>query len=252
MVSKTVAVSFILSAMCAFPQARFDVASVKPSKLTGEGRNRENVTANPGTLTMHNVSLRSALQWAYRMKEYQVSGPTWIGDERFDISAKAADPVGEPQLRGMLQNLLEERFKLAVHHEKKDLPYYVLLVAKNGPKLTPGKADGKSVLLPKGTGLAAQDTSLGEVADLLTMIATRMNLPYVVDMTGLKGRYNFSVDGSELLRSISDGKVAPDPAAMMVGVSEILQEQLGLKAELRKGPTDVLIVDRAEKLPTEN
>jgi len=252
MISKALAISFFLSAACAFPQARFDVASVKPSKLTGEGRNRENVTANPGTLTMHNVSLRTALQWAYRMKEYQVSGPTWIGDERFDISAKAADPAGEQQLRGMLQNLLSDRFKISLHHEKKVLPFYALLVAKNGPKLTPGKADGKSVLLPKGTGLAAQDTSLGEVADLLTMIATRMNLPYVVDMTGLKGRYNFSVDGSELLRSISDGKVAPDPAAMMVGVSEILQEQLGLKAELRKGPTDVLIVDRAEKLPTEN
>jgi uncharacterized protein (TIGR03435 family) len=252
MVSRTVAVSFILSAMCAFPQARFDVASVKPSKLTGEGRNRENVTANPGTLTMHNVSLRSALQWAYRLKEYQVSGPAWIGDERFDISAKSADPLGEHQLRGMLQNLLGDRFKLAVHREKKVLPFYALLVAKSGPKLTPGKADGESVLQPKGTALSAQDTSLGEVADLLTMVAMRMNLPYVVDMTGLKGRYNFSVDGSELLRSITDGKIAPDAAAMMVGVSEILQEQLGLKAELRKGPTDVLIVDRAEKLPTPN
>src|SRR6185312_12281985 len=103
MVSRTVAVSFILSAMCAFPQARFDVASVRPSKLSGEGRNRENVTANPGTLTMHNVTLRSALQWAYRMKEYQVSGPSWIGDERYDIFARAADAAGDPQLRGMLQ-----------------------------------------------------------------------------------------------------------------------------------------------------
>src|SRR6266496_502717 len=101
MISRALAVSFFLSAAWAFPQAKFDVASVKPSKLSGEGRNRENVTANPGTLTMHNVSLRSALQWAYRMKEYQVSGPAWIGDERFDISAKSADGAGEQQLRGM-------------------------------------------------------------------------------------------------------------------------------------------------------
>jgi len=201
---------------------------------------------------MHNVSLRSALQWAYRMKEYQVSGPAWIGDERYDISAKAGDSAGEDQLRAMLQSLLTDRFKVTLHRETKVLPFYALLVARNGPKLIAGKADGKSVLEPKGTGLAATDTSLGEVADLLTQVATRMNLPYVVDMTGLKGRYNFTVDGSELLRSISDGKVAPDAAAIMVGVSEILQEQLGLKAELRKAPTDVLIVDRAEKLPTEN
>jgi len=252
MISRALAISFLLSAACAFPQARFDVASIKPSRLSGEGRNRENVTANPGALTMHNVSLRSALQWAYRMKEFQVSGPAWIGDERFDISAKAAGPAGEQQLRGMLQSLLTDRFKITLHHEKKDLPFYALLVAKNGPKLTAGKADGKSVLQPKGMGLAAQDTSLGDVADLLTQIASRMNLPPVVDMTGLKGRFNFTVDGTDLLQSIGAGNAAPDPSALMVGVLEILQEQLGLRAELRKAPTDVLIVDRAEKLPTEN
>jgi uncharacterized protein (TIGR03435 family) len=252
MFSRAVAVSFLLSAACAFPQVRFDVASIKPSKLSGEGRNRENVTANPGTLTMHNVSLRSALQWAYRMKEYQVSGPTWIGDERFDISAKAADTAGEDQLRAMLQNLLAERFKIVLHHEMKDLPFYALLVAKNGPKLKDGKADGKSVIQPKGMGLEAQNTSLSEVADLLTQIATRMNLPPVVDMTGLKGRFDFTVDASDLLQSIGTGNAAPDPSAIMVGVIEILQEQLGLRAELRKTLTDVLIVDRAEKLPTEN
>jgi len=252
MISRALAISFLLSAAWAFPQSRFDVASIKPSKLSGEGRNRENVTANPGTLTMHNVSLKSALQWAYRMKEYQVSGPAWIGDERFDISAKAAGAAGEQQLRRMLQNLLADRFKITLHHEKKDLPFYALLVAKNGPKLTAGKADGKSVLQPKGMGLAAQDTSLGEVADLLTQIASRMNLPPVVDMTGLKGRFNFTVDGTDLLQSIGAGNAAPDPSALMVGVLEILQEQLGLRAELRKAPTDVLIVDRAEKLPTEN
>ena len=252
MVSRAVAISFALSAACAFPQARFDVASIKPSKLSGEGHNRESLTANPGTLTMHNMSLKSALQWAYRMKEYQVSGPAWIGDERFDISARAADPVGEQQLRGMLQSLLAERFKIVLHHEQKDLPFYALLVAKNGPKLTAGKADGKSALEPKGMSLAAHDTSLGEVADLLTQIATRLNLPPVVDMTGLKGRFNFTVDGTDLLQSIGAGNAAPDPSTIMVGVSEILREQLGLKAELRKAPTDVLIIDRAEKLPTEN
>lgn len=101
-------------------------------------------------------------------------------------------------------------------------------------------------------GLAAQDTSLSEIADLLTQVATRLNLPYVVDMTGLKGRFDFTVDATDLLRSITDGKIAPDPSTIMVGVSEILQEQLGLRAELRKAPTDVLIVERAEKRPTDN
>jgi len=255
MISRAVAISFFLSAACIFPQARFEVASVKPSKLSGEGRNREITTATPGTLTMHNVSLKSALQWAYRMKEYQVSGPAWLGDERYDISAKAAITAGDEQLRAMLQNLLADRFKIVLHREKKDLPTYMLLVAKNGPKLAPGNPDGKSVLQPKGIGLAAQDTSLSEVADFLTQMAIRMNLPPVVDMTGLTGRYNFAIDGTGFMQSVvgdRQGNVPPDPSAIVIGVQEVLQDQLGLKAELRKAPTDVLIVDQAEKVPTEN
>jgi uncharacterized protein (TIGR03435 family) len=152
----------------------------------------------------------------------------------------------------MLQTLLADRFKIALHHEKKDLPFYALLVAKNGPRLAAGKADGKSNIEPKGMGLAAHDTSLSEVADLLTMIGTRLNLPPVVDMTGLKGRFDFTVDATDFLQSLGAGNAAPDPSAIMVGVSEILREQLGLRAELRKTLTDVLIVDRAEKLPTDN
>ncbi len=252
MISGAATIGFLLSAVCAYPQASFDVASIKPIKLSGEGRNRDSVTANPGFVTMRNVSLKSALQWAYGIKEHQVSGPAWIGDERYDISAKAAEPVGETQARAMLQKLLADRFKIVLHHEKKDLPIYALLVAKNGPKLVRGNPDGKSELHPNGTMLSAQDTSMSEMADLLTQIAIRLNLPPVLDMTGLKGRYNFTVDASDFLQSIGAGNVAPDPSAIITGVSEVLQEQLGLKAELRKTLTDVVIVDRAEKLPTEN
>ena len=255
MVSRAAAILFFVSATCALSQARFEVASIKPSRLSGEGRNRESTVANPGTLTMHNVSLRSALQWAHGMKEYQVSGPGWIGDERYDISAKAAEPVGEEQLRAMLQNLLKDRFKMTLHHEKKELQVYALLVAKNGPKAKLGNPDGKSVLQPNGImSLTARDTSMTEVADFLTQGATRMlDLPPVIDMTGLTGRYNFTIDGSSFLQSVGGGgKVAPDPMAIVTGVQEILREQLGLMTELRKAPTDVLIVDRAEKLPAEN
>jgi uncharacterized protein (TIGR03435 family) len=252
MIFRAAAIGFFLSAVCAFPQARFDVASIKSSKLSGEGRNRESVTANPGTLTMRNVTLKSALQWSYSMKEYQVSGPAWIGDERYDISAKAADAAPEQQLRAMLQNLLADRFKVVLHHEKKDLPFYALLVAKSGSKLVRGNPDGASVLEPKGTGLSAKDTSLSEAADLMTQIATRLNLPPIIDKTGLKGRYNFTIDASDFLQSVRAGNVEPDPNSIVTGVIEILKEQLGLTAELRKGPTDVVIVDRAEKLPTEN
>jgi len=253
MTARAVAISFLLSAVCAFSQARFDVASVKPSRWSGEGRNRESTSANPGTLIMHNVTLRSALQWAYGVQEYQITGPAWIDDERYDISAKAAEPVGVEQLRSMLQSLLADRFKMAAHRAKKELPVYALVVAKAGPKLTAGNPDGTSLVQPNGMSLTARDTSMSEVAEFLTRGAVRaLNLPPVIDMTGLKGRYNFAIDATSFLQSLGGGKGAPDSAAIITGVQEILQDQLGLKAELRKAPTDVLVVDRAEKLPTEN
>jgi uncharacterized protein (TIGR03435 family) len=77
----------------------------------------------------------------------------------------------------------------------------------------------------------------------------------VVDQTGLKGRYNFTVDAAAFMQKITDAVGAgqrPDPDTVINLVSEVLQKQLGLKADLRKAPADVIVVDRAEKVPVEN
>ena len=65
------------------------------------------------------MTLSSAIQWAYDVRDYQVSGPAWIRDSRYDISAKAAGPADEKQMRTMLQGLLAERFKLTLHRRRK-------------------------------------------------------------------------------------------------------------------------------------
>src|SRR5215831_7012525 len=77
------------------PQA-FEVASIKSSKLSGEGSRRERIEATPGSLIMANVRFATAMRWAYRVQDVQINGPGWINDERFDIFAKAATPVGGP------------------------------------------------------------------------------------------------------------------------------------------------------------
>src|SRR5260370_28818176 len=81
----------------------FDVASIHSTKSVGEGRRREKIDINPGTVTMTNVSLKSAIRWAYHIMDYQVSGPDWLGSERFDIAAKSADQASEDRLRLMTQ-----------------------------------------------------------------------------------------------------------------------------------------------------
>jgi uncharacterized protein (TIGR03435 family) len=242
---------FLASAF-AFAQPKFDIASIKISRLTGEGRNRERIIANPGSLTMNNVTLSAALQWAYRMKGYQVSGPVWLTDDRFDISAKAAGPADDDQLHLMLQNLLTERFKITAHRGQKDLPVYALIVSKKGAKLAKGNPEGISSLQGKGFSLTAQDTSMSELAELMTQVSTSrkaLNLPPVIDKTGLAGRYTFTVDASGFLQSLGATNGPLDPNAIITGVQEILIEQLGLTVEMRKTLTDFLVIDRAEKLP---
>ena len=90
---------------------------------------------DPGQITYSNVSLKQVLTNAYGIKSYQISGPKWLDSERFDIVAKIAMGSTKEQFQMMLQNLLAERFKLAVHHETKELPIYALVVGKGGPKL---------------------------------------------------------------------------------------------------------------------
>jgi uncharacterized protein (TIGR03435 family) len=137
---------------------------------------------------------------------------------------------------------------------------YALTVDKNGLKLTAGDPAGKSNMQPdgpNGTKIAVTDMSIGEVADLLTMGATRMlNLPEpVVDETGLKGRYSFTLDGAAFMQKVTDAIGAgqrPDPDVVINAVQEVLQKQMGLRSELRKAPMDIVVVDRAEKVPVQN
>src|SRR5207249_5172791 len=82
-----------------------------------------------------NVSLRDLIRRVYEVKEYQVSGPDWMKSARFDIVAKIPSDTPKEQVPLMLQTLLAERFKLAIHRETKDLPMYALVVGRNGPKM---------------------------------------------------------------------------------------------------------------------
>jgi len=236
-------------------QPAFDVASVRVSqigKAGGEGSRRENIQVGADSVTMRNVSLRSAIRWSYHVFNFQINGPDWIASERFDIVAKAAAPASEDQLRLMGQTLLADRFKLALHRQSKEVGTYILTVGKNGPKFHESASEGESSIQPdqRRMSVAVQRTPLSQLVEILSNV---LNAP-VIDETGLKGKYDITIDVAKYMQEISRHREAGasdplDPISMiMTGV----QEELGLKLESRKSPVDLLIIDGAEKVPTEN
>jgi uncharacterized protein (TIGR03435 family) len=232
----------------AYGQPAFEVASIRASqigKAGGEGSRRENIQAAPGSLNMRNVSLKSCIRWAYHVMDYQVSGPGWLGFERFDIVAKAEGPASEEQLRAMMQALLAERFKLAVHRETKELTAYTLLVGKNGPKFHESTSEGETSIEPEKKTMTVT-VQRAPVTQLVEMLANILHAP-VLDHTELKGRYDITINIAKYLPEAGDA--SPDPIALIVTG---LQQELGLKLESKKTPVDLVVVDHAEKVQVEN
>lgn len=119
----------------------FEVASIKPAVPMEMGRIRVGMNADGGMLRYTNVSLMDVIRAAYKVKEFQVEGPDWLNSARFDITAKFPDGATQDDVPQMLQALLEERFKLALHRDTKEHAVYALVAGKNGAKLKPAEID---------------------------------------------------------------------------------------------------------------
>jgi uncharacterized protein (TIGR03435 family) len=225
---------------------RFEVASVKRGAGGGPpGDIPRNMESSPGSFAMRNVPLRFALEWAYDLKDYEISGPDWINvEERYDIIAKAPGPATNDQMRPMLQALLLERFKMTVHRETRDLPVYVLLPGKGAAKVKPASSSGEPTLSGTAAGVEFHNQPLSRLTFMLTR---RMDRP-VLDKTGLTGVYDFTVDTSGLG---FNGQPPQDPNAGP-SIFTAVQDNLGLRLEAQRSPVEILVIDRAEKIPTEN
>jgi uncharacterized protein (TIGR03435 family) len=170
---------------------------------------------------------------AYNVRRDQISGaPPWAtpDGDLFEVTAIAGSPdaLTSDQARLMLQTLLAERFQLRLHRETKNRPAYELTIGKNGPKIKEVPA-GKP--LPKNA--AAKGLLLG-------IISSYLDYP-LVDKTGLTGaNYQFDMDFTGLLEEVRQGKPAPS-------IFGAVQDQLGLKLEKTNAPTEILVVDHAEK-----
>ncbi len=239
----------------------FDVASVKVSQSAPTGRDgggrgmfggrggRGNIQASPAGLSMRNTTLKNAVRWAYQVSEYQVSGPDWLDSARYNIEARASTPANDEQLQLMLQGLLKERFKLVLHRQSKEFQVYVLSPGKGSPKLQESTSTGESSIDTQTDRMSVvvQRTPISQMIDMLTPL---LGAP-VLDMTGLKGKYDITVNIGDFMADMpTGGGGAPfDPLTI---IKAALEQKMGLKLESRKVPLDVLVVDSAEKAPTEN
>jgi uncharacterized protein (TIGR03435 family) len=232
-----------------YAQVAFDAASVKVN-TSGDGHTSAH--SGPGGIEMSNVTLRFCIRRAYHLTDPQIVGPSWLDTDHFDIVAKVPSGAPEEQIPEMLLALLAERFKLVAHREPRELAVYALVVAKGGPKLTKvEEATSGGDMSSSRSEVNGAAVKISRLVEFLSTTSLNLGLP-VVDQTGLAGAYTFNLKWTPerpLNATETPKKLdldAPPP------IFEALQEQLGLKLEKRKAPLEVLIVDRAERVPTEN
>lgn len=243
--------------MAADAKPEFDVATIKPSNGEGFGF----LVNRSGMLNTHNTSLKDLIKISYSLHPRQITGgPTWIETEKYDVTGKPniEGVPSLPQLMGMVQKMMADRFQLAFHREKKELSVYALTIGKTGAKLTEDTSNPNGLPGFGGggpRGLRVGNATMAEFAGFLQINV--MDLP-VVDQTGLGSkRYNFILkwtpDASQAAAAGArpEGAPAADSLDAPPDIYVAIQQQLGLKMESTKAPVDVIVIDKVEK-PSDN
>jgi uncharacterized protein (TIGR03435 family) len=267
----------------------FEVASVRPAPPM-DASVKIGMHTDGAQVRFDFLSVRDCMRIAWQVKDFQIIGPDWIASDRFNITAKVPEGgASQEQVREMLRNLLMERFKLTFHPDKKEFAVYALVLGKNGLKMQETAPDALTDAAPAKGGLSvnASGSAAGVFVDLgqgsyytfannklvghkLTMpriadtLGAYMDKP-VVDMTGLPDNknYDFSLDITSddyrvmLIRSAIKAGVSLPPEAMHLADGSIdslysALDTTGLKMDPRKAPLDVMVIDHADKTPTEN
>ena len=227
-------------------QPMFEVASIRPNS---DGRSAP-LDIGPKTFGASGMSLDDLIQWAFDVRDFQVTGvPDWLKSARYDVQAKAGDSTSESQMRLMLQALLTDRCHLQLHRETKEFSVYALTIAKNGPKLQATKGTSRNTIQVRTGTLSGFGAPMATLAKALTMLVERP----VLDKTDIDGNYDFKLDYDPSTVYSREAALG-NPPAPVPGASSIftaLQGQLGLRLDSQKGPLEILVVDRLEK-PSEN
>lgn len=247
-----------LAAQAPAGDAAFELASIRQNisgSQSGGGKPRAG-----GGYIYTNLSALNLIGLAYDLPfDRIIGGPAWMSADRYDVNAIGRENATTVERRGMVRSLLRDRFQLAAHIERRDLPVYFLVVARGDGRLGPGlrrsSVDCNDPEARKKAAAAAGDSRMVcgltfntgvfmaggvEVSTMLSTL-TAASGRAVLDRTGLTGAYDFELKWTPL----------PDPNSDNVSIFTAVQEQLGLRLESGTAPLDVLVIDRIER-PSEN
>jgi uncharacterized protein (TIGR03435 family) len=276
-------------AMKSFPPlpTEFEVASLKPSDPDAAKKGPQQPDIKNGRVYLPNFPLKTLIQVAWELSgdDMLVGAPKWLADDKYDIVAKAPAgvaigdltpnrntvPVNIDALRPMLRTLLTERFQMKAHMEPRAINAYDLVAVK--PKLKaadpasrtkwqngvqPDAPKNKNANTALGRLVTCQNVSMAQLAELLPVIAPGYLHTDVVDTTGLEGGYDFTFSFSPIgavqqaRQAVQGDKAEPDDPSGAITLFDAMTKQLGLKLELQKRPTPVLIIESMERKPIEN
>ena len=241
----------LLAGQQAAPKPSFEVATIKRNVSLAESGS---IGIEPGgRFRAVNADVRFMIAAMYRapggprLFPSQIVGlPDWASTEKYDITAKVSDQfagqTAAEQFRKMppmVQSLLEDRFKLTLHHETRQMPIYALVVARRNvmrPTATDCRAEPDKCRIESAAGhYSAVGLTLNNFLIFLSSTVDRV----VVDRTGLQGSFDVDFDWSS------------EPGSDKPSIFTAVQERLGLKLESERGPVDVIVIDRVER-PTED
>jgi uncharacterized protein (TIGR03435 family) len=233
----------------------YATVSITPTRSGGE---KVTLMFGPGEFASKNASLQQVIRAAYGVEDDRIAGsPVWLTSEKYDVDAKG-DAYGVPhptddldeqvrQQKRMLRAMLADRLRLAVHRETREIPILALLIAKSGPKLQ--DADPKRTTDPNGvSGIWTNGNTIvarGVRTDPLLFHLSRILHRTILDETGLSGAYDFTL---RLPDGVGPGIDEPSlPESSEPAIFAVLDQQLGLKLELRTASMEVFVIDHVEK-----
>ena len=240
----------------------FELADVQVSK---PGSSEASLKFLPGgKLQAFGVTLQDLILIGWNLDENRISGaPAWLDTDRFDIVAKAPHAASDDALRLMLQALLAQRFGLKVHQEDKTIPVYALVVGKRGARLKASESQEESgcplKLIDGARTLICKGVTMAEFADRIRQAAAAYLDHPVVDLTGITGRYDFTVAwmGKGKVMGTANGRggepgatpQASEPSGGLT-VFDAVDKYLGLRLESQKRPLATVVIDAVNRKPT--
>ena len=230
---------------------KYEVASIKPN-TDNDFRFAFRIEPS-GRLAATGITLKRLMMTAYNVQDFRiVGGPDWMVSSRWDVQAKPDRVVSADQIRPMLRALLENRFQLRSHSEKRQLPVYELSVDRKGSKVQRVKDSETKADVRVGAGLI--QLTKATAATLASQLSYALGRP-VIDKTGLSGEFDFALEWTP--ESGEDGgpttaglppAASDQPASTSDGPSifTAIPEQLGLRLKPGRGLVEVIVIDAAQ------